>query len=123
MLKRNWHLVVALIFTACCFAFATHAQEGPYKVAQTFKVGGEGGWDYLTVDPDSKLLYVPRSTHTLVLEAATGKQVADIKGQARNHGVAIVPQVGRGFITDGKDACVDVFDTRTHEVLGKIKAD
>ena len=92
-----------------------------YHVSQTFHVGGEGGWDYLTVDPEHKLLYVPRSTHTMVLDARTGKTVADIPGQKRNHGVAIVPSAGRGFITDGKDASVTVFDLKTYAVLGKVK--
>jgi hypothetical protein len=80
-------------------------------------VGGEGGWDYLTVDSEHKLLYVPRSTHTLVLDAKTGKTVADIPGQKRNHGVCIVPSAGRGFITDGDDASVTVFDLKTYGVL------
>jgi DNA-binding beta-propeller fold protein YncE len=98
------------------------SDAGPYHVSQTFHVGGEGGWDYLTVDPEHKLLYVPRSSHTMVLDAATGKTVADIPGQKRNHGVAIVPSAGRGFITDGQDASVTVFDLKTYAVLGKVKA-
>ena len=93
-----------------------------YRVARTFHVGGDGGWDYLTVDPEHKLLYVPRATHTMVLDANTGKTVADIPGQKRNHGVAIVPSTGRGFITDGEDASVTVFDLKTYSVLGQIKA-
>jgi DNA-binding beta-propeller fold protein YncE len=97
-------------------------QTGPYRVSQTFHVGGEGGWDYLTVDPEHKLLFVPRSTHTLVLDAGTGKTVADIPGQKRNHGVALAPAAGRGFITDGADGSVTVFDLKTYAVLGKIKA-
>ena len=44
-------------------------EAGPYHVSQTFHVGGEGAWDYLTVDPEHQLLYVPRSTHTMVLDA------------------------------------------------------
>ena len=87
----------------------------------TFHLGGEGAWDYLTVDPDHKLLYVPRSTHTMVLDARTGKTVADIPGQKRNHGVAIAASAGRGFITDGTDASVTVFDLKTYAVLGKVK--
>jgi len=58
----------------------------------------------------------------MVLDAATGKTVADIPGQKRNHGVAIVPAAGRGFITDGQDASVTVFDLKSYAVLGKIKA-
>jgi DNA-binding beta-propeller fold protein YncE len=102
-------------------ATSTPGEAGPYHVSQTFHVGGEGGWDYLTVDPEHKLLYVPRSTHTMVLDASTGKTVADIPGQKRNHGVAIVPAAGRGFITDGNDASVTIFDLKTYAVLGKVK--
>jgi DNA-binding beta-propeller fold protein YncE len=97
-------------------------ERGTYQISQKFHVGGEGGWDYLTVDPEHKLLYVPRSTHTMVLDANTGKSVADIPGQKRNHGVALVESVGRGFITDGEDGSVTVFDLKTYAVLGKVKA-
>src|SRR5208283_1612358 len=75
---------------------------------------------YLTVGPQGKLLYVPRSTHTMVINAASGKKVADIAGQRKNHGVAIVPSAGRGFISD--DTSVAVFDLKTNQVLGKIEA-
>ena len=98
------------------------AAAGPYRVAQTFRIGGTGGWDYLTVDPEGKLLYVPRSTHTMVVDAVSGKTVADIPGQRRNHGVAIVPSAGRGFISDGQDGSVTIFDLKTNKVLGKVKA-
>src|ERR1700722_12358669 len=101
---------------------STPGESGPYHVSQTFHVGGEGAWDYLTVDPEHQLLFVPRSTHTMVLDARTGKTVADIPGQKRNHGVAIVPGAGRGFITDGEDASVVIFDLKTYAVLGKVKA-
>src|SRR6185369_2654454 len=100
----------------------TSNEKRSYHVSQTFHVGGEGGWDYLTVDPAHKLLYVPRSTHTMVLDARTGKTVADIPGQKRNHGAAIVPDANRGFITDGEDGSVTVFDLKTYATLGKVKA-
>jgi hypothetical protein len=102
-------------------AVSAQGDSGPYHVAQTFHIGGAGGWDYLTVDPEHKLLYVPRSTHTMVIDAVTGKTVADIPGQKGNHGVAIVASVGRGFISDGKDSSVWIFDLKTNEILGKVK--
>src|SRR5215470_5564718 len=114
-------LLLGILTTSLASAQHSASTSGPYHVSQTFHVGGEGGWDYLTVDPEHKLLYVPRSTHTMVLDANTGKALADIPGQKRNHGVAIVPAVGRGFITDGQDASVTVFELKTHSVLGKIK--
>jgi DNA-binding beta-propeller fold protein YncE len=130
MKTRNvTHIVLGLSFAVLSTLFvraqsstSTPGEPGPYHVSQTFHVGGEGGWDYLTVDPEHKLLYVPRSTHTLVLDANTGKTVADIPGQKRNHGVAIAPSAGRGFVTDGADASVTVFDLKTYAVLGKVKA-
>jgi DNA-binding beta-propeller fold protein YncE len=112
--------------TVVLITSSAHAQAPTetrtYRVVQTFHVGGEGRWDYLTVDPDHKLLFVPRTTHTMVLDAHTGKTVADIPGQQRNHGVALVPSAGRGFITDGEDGSVTVFDSKTYTVLGKVKA-
>ncbi len=102
---------------------ATAADDGPYHVAKTYPIGGAGSWDYLTVDSQKKLLYVPRTTHTMVIDANTGNTVADITGQKRNHGVAIVPSVNRGFISDGNDAAVVVFDLKTNEVLGKVTVD
>ena len=117
--------LVAVVL-ALCGAMPAHAQSrpaaGPYHVAEIFRIGGAGGWDYVTVDPEQKHLYVPRTTHTMVLDAATGKSVADIPGQKGNHGVALVPSAGRGFISDGKDGSVIVFDLKSSEVLGKIKA-
>ena len=114
--------VVAASVARAQSAASTPNNTGPYHVSQTFHVGGEGGWDYLTVDPEHKLLYVPRSSHTMVLDDATGKTVADIPGQKRNHGVAIAPSASRGFITDGQDGSVTVFDLKTYAVLGKVKA-
>jgi DNA-binding beta-propeller fold protein YncE len=115
--------ILVPLFARAQSVTSTPNETGPYHVSQTFHVGGEGAWDYLTVDPEHKLLYVPRSTHTMVLDARTGKTVADIPGQKRNHGVAIVPSAGRGFITDGSDASVTVFDLKTYAVLGKVKTD
>jgi outer membrane protein assembly factor BamB len=97
------------------------AADAPYHVAQVFHVGGKGNWDYVTVDSKHKRLYVPRTTHTMVLDAETGKLIADIPGQKGNHGVALVADAGRGFITDGKDGSVVIFDLTTNEVLGKVK--
>jgi outer membrane protein assembly factor BamB len=100
---------------------AEASENGSYHVSQIFHIGGEGAWDYLTVDSEHHLLYVTRTTHTMVIDAQTGKTVADIPGQKRNHGVALVPAVGRGFITDGSDGSVTVFDLKTYAVLGKVQ--
>lgn len=120
-----FRLAVAALMTSLAHAQSsksTPTEARSYRVAETFHVGGEGRWDYLTVDAEHKLLFVPRTTHTMVVDARSGKVVADIPGQKRNHGVAIVASAGRGFITDGEDASVTVFDLKTYGVLGKVKA-
>jgi DNA-binding beta-propeller fold protein YncE len=97
--------------------------QSEWAVTKTLHIGGEGGWDYLTVDPQTHRLYVPRSTHTMVIDPESGKTIADIPGQKRAHGVAVVPQAGRGFISDGGgDGAVVIFDLKTNAVLGTIAA-
>jgi len=94
-----------------------------WDVVKTMPIGGQGSFDYLTVDPATHRLFVPRSTHTLVIDADSGKTLGDIPGQKNAHGVAIVPEVGRGFISDGGgDGAIVVFDLKTYAVLGKLAA-
>ena len=109
-----------LILAVSTIALPAHAQTD-WTVVDTFHVGGEGGWDYLTVDPASHRLYVPRSKSTMVVDADSGKAIAEIPGQQRAHGVAIVPEVGRGFITDGGgNGAIEIFDLKTNAVLGTL---
>jgi hypothetical protein len=115
-------LMLLFIAVACVCAPRAAAQAG-WAVEKTLQIGGEGGWDYVTLDAKTHQLYVPRSTHTMVIDAESGKTVADIPGQKRNHGVALVPSVGRGFISDGGgDGAVVIFDLKTNAVLGTLTA-
>ena len=93
-----------------------------YALATTLAVGGEGRWDYIACSAAGDRLYVPRSTHVMVLDAVTGALVADIPGTKGVHGVALVPEVGRGFTSNGGDATVTIFDLASSAVLGSIAA-
>ena len=102
---------------------AALAADPDWAVVNTWAVGGQGGWDYLTVDAAAHRLYVPRTTHTMVIDTASGKVVADIPGQKNAHGVALAPGAGRGFISDGGgDGAVLVFDLKTNAILGSLAA-
>jgi len=115
------NLGIVLVMTIASLQSAS--AQSNWSVTNTFHIGGEGGWDYVTVDPDSNRLYVTRSTHTMVIDANTGKTIADITGQKRSHGVALVPSVNRGFISDGGgDGAIEIFDLKTNAVLGSIPA-
>jgi DNA-binding beta-propeller fold protein YncE len=85
-------------------------------------IGGEGRWDYVLFDPSSQHLYVTRVTHTQVIDPSNGKVVMDIDGQKRSHGTAIAPSLSRGFISDGEDGSIVIFDTKSGNVLGKATA-
>jgi DNA-binding beta-propeller fold protein YncE len=113
-------LIVFLALISFGFSAQTVAQS-TWVVEKTFHIGGEGGMDYITVDTANHRLYVPRTTHTMVIDADSGKTLADITGQKHNHGVALVPNAGRGFISDGGGA-VEIFDLKTNQVLGTIAA-
>jgi len=114
--------LIAILVTLFSFTFSVRvAAQAGWGVEKTFHIGGDGGMDYITLDARSHLLYVPRSTHTMVIDAESGKTVADIPGQKHNHGVALAPEAGRGFITDGAGAIV-IFDLKTNAVLGTVTA-
>lgn len=116
------NIAVGLLIVVVSFMLSTCATaQGTWAVENTFHIGGEGGMDYITVDAQNHRLYVPRSTHTMVIDADSGKTIADIPGQKHNHGVALAPEAGRGFITDGEGSVV-IFDLKTNAVLGTLKA-
>ena len=109
-------LATLLVLTAMpCLA------QTNWGVVQTFQIGGEGSWDYVTIDAPNHRLFVTRATHTQAIDTDSGKVLGDIPGQVRSHGVAIVPKLNRGFITDGGGTgAIIVFDLKTYAVLGKI---
>lgn len=110
-------LIAVASFTLSASLFA----QTEWAVEKTFHIGGEGGFDYITADAKSHRLYVPRSTHTMVIDADSGSTIADITGQKHNHGVALAPELSRGFISDGAGSIV-IFDLKTNAVLGTVVA-
>jgi DNA-binding beta-propeller fold protein YncE len=98
------------------------AAAGPgYHVVMTYKVGGEGGWDYLIADADARRVYISRGTHVMVLDADSGKSVGDIPDTPGVHGIALAPELGRGFTSNGREGTVSIFDIKTLAVSGKVK--
>jgi DNA-binding beta-propeller fold protein YncE len=121
----NFSRTVASAALAICWVSIACAQapsDATYTVINTLNIGGPGRWDYATIDPDTNRLYLTRSTHEQVIDTNTGKVVADFGNFKGTHGTALVPGVGRGFITDGRDPAIIVFDLKTNTVIGKIAA-
>jgi YVTN family beta-propeller protein len=114
MSLRVFLLTIALLIAGT----AVLAGPSGYHVARTFKLGGEGGWDYLTVDSKARRVYISRGTHVMVVDADTGAIIGDVPNTNGVHGIALADEFGKGFISDGRDANVTIFDLKTLKVLG-----
>lgn len=109
------------LFIAFVAAFAVAADPG-YHVIKTYKLGGDGGWDYLNLDSSSRRLYISRATHVIVIDADSGKPVGDIPDTPGVHGIALAPELGRGFVSNGREGTVTIFDIQSLKVIAKVKA-
>jgi YVTN family beta-propeller protein len=93
-----------------------------YKVSGRIPLGGEGGWDYLFADSANGQLYVSHGTQVEVVDLASEKPVAKITGMKRIHGIAVANDLNRGYISDGGDDVVLIFDLKSNAVLQKVPA-
>jgi len=91
-----------------------------YTVQQRYALGGEGGWDYLSLDPSTHRLYIARNDRVMVVDASTGKPVGEIAGMQHAHGVALATAQRRGYVSNGKGDNVSVIDLDALKVLGQI---
>jgi DNA-binding beta-propeller fold protein YncE len=120
--QKTFLALIATFSILVAICTSKTAQAADYVVKNTLQIGGEGGFDYVTLDAAGSVLYLPRTTHTQVVDAASGKVLGDVPDNSRSHGVAIVPELGRGFISNGGDGTVQIFDLKSNQSLGKIKA-
>jgi DNA-binding beta-propeller fold protein YncE len=102
-------------------AAAVAATAPGYHVVNTYKLGGDGGWDYLTVDASARRIYISRATHVMVVDADSGKSVGDIADTPGVHGIALAPELGRGFVSNGREGTVSIFDLKTLATSSKVK--
>ena len=99
-------------------ATAALAQGSPnYHVARKVKIGGDGGFDYVTTDPTSKRVFLTHSTHVVVYDLVKDTVVGDIPNTKGVHGVALAPDLNRGFTSNGQDSSVTIFNYKTLEVI------
>ena len=128
-MKFHRLLTAAFVTGTCALAAAvsalpahaapTAAKTPAYHLAATWKLAGDGFWDYLTVDDKTHRLYIPRDTRVQVVDTRTGRLIGEIKGLEEAHGVALVPALGLGFATSGGGNCVVAFSLKTLAPVGK----
>src|SRR5690349_18538213 len=107
-------------FAALSTMAVSSALAQDYRVAR-YNIGGDGGTDYLTAEPGTGRVFVSRGTHVMVVDGATGKVLGDIPDTPRTHGIALVASTNHGFITNGGDSTVTMFDLKSLGVIKKIR--
>ena len=114
--------LLLLSIVASCLA-APVAEVAPFAISRRIPVGGDGGWDLLCVDNASRRLFVTHATRVVVIDAPTGKLIGEVAGTPGVHGVALAPELGRGFTSNGRDSSVTVFDLKTLATMATVKLD
>jgi DNA-binding beta-propeller fold protein YncE len=118
-------LLIAIIFGVTAFSRAATPAAGAsgYHVVKTISVPGDEGWDYILVDSDARRVYISHGSHTVVMNADTYAIEGDIPDTQGVHGIAIAPDLGRGFISAGRANLAVIFDLKTLKTLGTVKTD
>lgn len=117
--KLIFSIAIAMFLLA--IAPAVPAQTpGPsgYHVIKSVPLSGDGGWDYVSVDSDARRIYISHSTRVLVLDADSYEQAGEIADTQGVHGIALAPELGRGFTSNGRSSNVTIFDLKTLKPLG-----
>ncbi len=111
----------AVLVGAVTLTGSSRAATTPYAIAVRMPVGGDGGWDCLTFDAATHRLFVTRSSHVQVVDTERDTVIGDIPNTPGVHGVALVPDIGHGFTSNGRDSSVTVFDLKTLGTVASVK--
>jgi YVTN family beta-propeller protein len=120
-MNRIRFVLLFAAFAALITCLPLRAQSSYHQVHE-YKPGGDGGWDYLTMDPDSRRLYISRGNHFQVLNIDSGNLEGDVTGLQGVHGIALDKADNKGFISDGRDNSVVVIDLKSLKTTGKVQA-
>jgi DNA-binding beta-propeller fold protein YncE len=117
---RLFRLMLSCLVIVFMATLSLAAAPG-YHVIKTYTLGGDGGWDYLNLDSSARRLYISRATHVVVVDADSGKPVGEIPDTPGVHGIALAPELGRGFTSNGREGMVTIFDIQTLKLISKVK--
>src|SRR5579863_7037517 len=112
--------ILALAVSSCTLLAAPAPPADAYSVTKKIPIPGQGSWDYLAVDAAGRRLYVSHGTQVEVLDVDSGAIVGNIPNTQGVHGIAIAPELGRGFVSNGKSNTVTIFDLKTLKVTGEV---
>lgn len=108
-----------LVLSLGLFATTIQAADS-YHIVKKIPIPGQGSWDYLAVDEGARRLYASHGTEVEVLDVDSGATVGRIEKTLGVHGIAIAPELGRGFVSNGQTATVTIFDLKTLKTMGEV---
>jgi DNA-binding beta-propeller fold protein YncE len=123
-MRTRLGFAIAFVYVFLC-SYATTKAQGPidrYEKVRKIAIGGEGGWDFLEVDAANRRLYIARATRVIVMDLDSEKVVGEIPDTPGVHGIAFVPDLNRGFTSNGGNSTVTAFDLKSLKTLGTVKA-
>jgi YVTN family beta-propeller protein len=110
---------ITLMLVCVCASASVMGADG-YQITKKILVPGQGGWDYLTVDEGARRLYVSHGTQVEVIDVDSGRVVGKIENTPGVHGIAVAPEFGRGFVSNGQAATVTIFDLKTLKKIADV---
>jgi len=119
-MNRLFVIAAIAIFCPLMAVPVPRNSQQPYKILDRWKIGGDGGWDYLLAEPPAHRLYITRGPQVMVLDTQTGKQIGVIAGMHGTHGIALDDAGKFGYISDGGGNAVVVFDRATLATVATI---
>jgi YVTN family beta-propeller protein len=115
-------IIASLIIGSSFLTIQAKAPSSKFKIENKIHLEGDGGWDYLYSDDGTGMLYVSHATIVQVVNEVSGKLVATISGMKGVHGIAIVSDLNKGYISSGKDTMITVFDTKTFKIITRFSS-
>ena len=100
---------------------ATAIAEDLYKFLNEIPIGGEGGWDYVTVDAAARILYLSHATKVIVVDLTKNAIIGEIGDTPGVHGFIVAPELERGFASNGKESKASIVDLKTLRTISKIE--
>jgi DNA-binding beta-propeller fold protein YncE len=120
-LSAAFCLAVALVAAGLAQDSSDHSSPSGYRLLKIISVGGTEGWDYVTMDSDTRRLYIGRDDHIDVVDVEGGVVVGKVTGLSHTHGMVLAPDLGRGFTSDGEGNTSTIVDLKTLTKIGTVK--
>ncbi|HEX4341747.1 MAG TPA: YncE family protein, partial [Verrucomicrobiae bacterium] len=120
-MKKHFRLFMAVTVIAATFILIpARAADMQYELLKEIPIGGEGGWDYLSVDEAGRRLYVSHATKVVVIDIDKNAIVGEITNTPGIHGVALAPKLNRGFTSNGREGKAGIVDLKTLQTLSRV---